>query len=121
MSTNLYPFVTKNQIKAQLAADPEFRKNAIVTLFQKQTAWEQSEKATKEQNRVGFMSSHAVHGTKLAQKIIAGEDLTQEDWDKIDAIAPRYTRQLALFSREDAISSNPELSAVAKLFSSDIG
>jgi hypothetical protein len=116
-SANLYPFLTKAQIKARLEAEPAFRKEAMCLLHTLQTAWEQTSLQTKDKNRQGFMSSHAVNGSKVAMKIKAGEELSSEDWAHVNAIAPRYTRQLAVFFRAQMISEQPALQAVAKLFS----
>lgn len=116
-SANLYPFVTKAQIKAQLEADPTYRQQAMVILFTLQTQYEQDTSSTLNKNRQGFMSSHAVWGTKIAKKIKSGEPLTEEETAKMDSIAPRYSRQLAVFFRAQAIVENPALKAVAALFS----
>lgn len=116
--SNLYPFLTKNQIKARLE-DAEYRKAAMVMLFNKQTEHEQATSTTLNKNRVGFMSSHAVHGTRIAKLIIAGEVLSPEDLDRVDSIAPRYTRQLACFVRQDAIKADPALAEIARVFSAD--
>jgi len=116
---NLYPFVTKSQLKARLESDSAFRCEAIVILHALQTGWEQNAKATKEKNRQGFMSSHAVRGTEVARKLLAGEALTAEDMVHVDRIAPRYTRQLAVYYRAKAIAEQPALKAVAALFSAD--
>jgi hypothetical protein len=116
-SANLYPFLTKAQIRERLEASPEFRCEAMAILHTLQTSWEQNAKATKDKNRQGFMSSHAVNGSKVAEKIKAGAELSAEDWDHVNRIAPRYTRQLAVFFRAKAIAEQPALQAVAKLFS----
>jgi hypothetical protein len=116
-SANLYPFLTKGQIKTRLAEDVDFRRQAMVILFQLQTAHEQSTSTTLSKNRQGFMSSHAVWGTKIARKIAVGEDLTEEEVSKMDAIAPRYSRQLAVFFRAQMVAENPALKAAAVLFS----
>jgi len=111
-----YPFETKAQI---LAAQEDFEvcKRHLVTLYQAQTADEQDEQNTKFKNRRGFMSSHAVNGSKLALKVIGGEEITDEDVVAIRGIVCRYGRQLAAFSREAAIAANPELKAIADIFS----
>lgn len=116
-SQNLFPFTTKNQIKARLEESAEYRRGAIVLLFNKQTAYEQDTSTTLLRNKVGFMSSHAVHGSRIAKLIIAGEELSSEDQARVDVIAPRYSRQLACFAREDAITANPALASVARIFS----
>jgi len=118
-TANLYPFVTKAQIKAQLDSDPSYRHQAMVILFTLQTEHEQATETTLNKNRQGFMSSHAVHGTRIARKIQGGEPLTAEDEAKVEAIAPRYSRQLAVYFRARAIADNPALKAVAALFSAD--
>ena len=116
-TANLYPFMTKNQIKERLSADPTFRCQAMVILYTLQTAFEQSTESTLNRNRQGFMSSHAVHGSRVAKKIKAGEQLSSEDWDRVNTIAPRYSRQLACYLRAQAVADQPALRAVAALFS----
>jgi hypothetical protein len=111
-----YPFATKAQILAS-QADFEVCKRHLITLFQAQTADEQESQDTKYKNRRGFMSSHAVTGSQLASKVISGEELTEEEVEKVRTIVSRYSRQLAAFSREAAIAANPELKKIAEIFS----
>jgi hypothetical protein len=118
-SGNLYPFVTKAQIKEKLESDPLYRCEAMAILHTLQTEHEQATKSTLSKNRQGFMSSHAVKGSEVAVKIKAGEKLTEEDWKTVDKIAPRYSRQLATFARAQAIASDPALAKTAALFSAD--
>jgi len=116
MTTNLYPFKTKAQIKSELEGNLEKCECAIALLFQKQTEWEQSASATKDRNRVGFMSSHAVRGSRIARAVLAGEPLNDADALWCLETAPRYTRQLAIFEREAALEENPALAPLAKVF-----
>jgi hypothetical protein len=116
-SANLYPFVTKAALRERLSSDAAFRREAMVILFTLQTNWEQSTSSTKDKNRQGFMSSHAVNGSRVARKIAAGEELSPEDEAHVEKIAPRYTRQLAVYYRARAIAEQPALQAVAALFS----
>lgn len=116
-TANLYPFVTKAQIKERLEQDPQYRRQAMVILFALQTAYEQTTDSTLTKNRQGFMSSHSVWGGRIARKINAGEELTAEETGKMDAIAPRYSRQLAVHFRAQAIAEQPALKAIAALFS----
>lgn len=118
-SANLYPFLTKAQIRERLDAEPSFRLEAMVILHTLQTEWEQGTRQTKEKNRQGFMSSHAVNGSRVAEAIKAGRELSAEDWTHVNRIAPRYTRQLAIFFRAKAIAEQPGLKAIAALFSAD--
>ena len=114
---NLYPFVTKSQIKARLDESPAYRCEAMLILYALQTEYEQGTSSTRDKNRQGFMSSHAVNGSRVALKIKSGEELSPEDWEHVSRIAPRYTRQLAVYFRAQMLLEQPELQAVAKLFS----
>lgn len=116
VSTNNYPFTTRAQIKANLEGSFDARAQAMVTIFQHQTALEQGADKTLMANRVGFMSSHAVNGSKVAKKLIAGEELDATEVDLVNKIAPRYSRQLAVLERNAALAANPELAEVAAVF-----
>ena len=115
-NTNGYPFKTRKQIKAELDADFTARCAAMVTLFQAQTNQEQATDKTLFANRVGFMSSHAVNGSKVAKKLLASEELEASDVEAINKIAPRYSRQLAALARAETLAANPELAEKAALF-----
>lgn len=111
-----YPFLTKAQIAANIANDFQFACLVITTLYDRQTTFEQETKSTLNKNRRGFMSSHAVNGTKVALKIKAGEALLPEDQAHVDAIAPRYTKQMADHFRAAAIEADPSLAEKAACF-----
>ena len=111
-----YPFRSKAQILAQLAADPAFRLSCLVILFNRQTAYEQATEETRDRNRAGFMSSHSVHGCRIAKKHLAGEELTTEDLGRVEAITCRYGRQLAEHFRGVDVAANPELAKAGAVF-----
>ena len=115
-SANLYPFITKAQLKERLSSDHDFACKAMVILFALQTEYEQAKDTTLDRNRQGFMSSHAVHGSRIARAISAGEVLSEEDHARVDVIAPRYSRQLAVYFRAQAIASQPALAAAGAVF-----
>ena len=128
-SGNLYPFMTKAMIKARLLEEPDFMVESLLILHTLQTEHEQATRSTLNRNKMGFMSSHAVHGSRIAEKVKAGlaqgdclgvvmaTVLTVDDWAKVDSIAPRYTKQLAAYFRAREIAENPALAKVAALFS----
>ena len=111
-----YPFPSKREILESQAHDDVVVEHLGI-LYRAQTEDERETKDTIYKNRRGFMSSHAVNGTKLAEKVLFGEELTPEDWDMARKIVSRYGRQLAAHYREDMISRNPELAEIAKIFS----
>ena len=115
-ATNGYPFMTKSEIKAQLLTDRAFRHDAMLVLFERQTDDEIVSRDTKWKNKRGFMSSHAVHGTRIAELILAGSPISPEDEEKILKIAPAYSKQLASHFQQAAMKSNPALIATAAKF-----
>jgi hypothetical protein len=111
-----YPFETKAQIAHKIATDSQYVMHALCQLHTWQTQHEQEKRTTEVRNRRGFMSSHAVTGSKLAEKLKGGEGLTPAEFDQAQGIVSRYTRQLAVESREQALLANPDLAATAKIF-----
>lgn len=110
-----YPFVTKAQLAVRLQ-DFAFCCEAMAVLFDRQTAFEQDTSSTLSKNRRGFMSSHAVHGTRIARALRAGEPISEEDVPRVLAIAPRYTKQLADHFRQLATEADPALADQAACF-----
>ncbi len=118
MSSNLYPFLSKAQIKARILADDAFMLQCLAIMYSRQTEFEQEVRETRESNRRGFMSSHAVNGSKLAVKA-AGDGLNEEERDRARSIVQCYSKQLACHFRQEAVAANPTLKAVAELFSAE--
>lgn len=115
-TSNNYPFTTKKQIAARIAEDFDYAKSCMVVLYNRQTEHEKDTSSTLSRNHAGFMSSHAVHGTRIAKAILAGEDLTPEDEGRVSTIVGRYTKQLADQARKDAVEADPDLATKAAAF-----
>jgi hypothetical protein len=113
---NSYPFRTKAQILAQLSTDDTFVIECLGILYNRQTSDEQERHDTKYKNRRGFMSSHAVNGCLLVEKMMRGEGWTPEESDKALAIVSRYGRQLATHFRAEQIKASPDLATQAACF-----
>lgn len=116
-----YPFLTKAQISSRIGSDFKFACEVIGILYDRQTKHEQDTKSTLTKNARGFMSSHAVHGSRIAQLLRNGQALDEADMARVAMIAPRYTKQLAEHFRAEAIDANPELKAQAACFFTDQG
>lgn len=117
MASNLYPFMTKAQILAKLASDDEFVTLCLQVMDGRQEEVERDTRETIFRNRRGWMSSHAVNGSKLAAKVSSGEDLTSEEMEVARGMVSRYGKQLAAHFRQQAIAKDPSLGEVAKIFS----
>ena len=111
-----YPFVTKSTIAARIAQDDSFMLECLAIMFARQTSYEQDTRSTRDRNRQGFMSSHAVNGSFLAVKATS-EGLSEEETEKVRSIVCRYTKQLASHFRQVAIATDPSLAEVARVFS----
>lgn len=112
-----YPFRSKRSILEQVATDDAYALHCLCILHDKQTEHEQATKSTKSKNRQGFMSSHAVRGCELAEKVKSNEPLSDEEMGLARAITGRYGKQLAAHFRAEVIAANPELAKVAEVFS----
>jgi len=112
-----YPFRSKRDILNQVATDDAFALHCLCVIHDRQTAHEQATKSTKSKNRQGFMSSHAVRGCELAEKVKGNEPLSEEEMGLARTITGRYGKQLAAHFRAEVIAGNPELAKVAEVFS----
>lgn len=112
-----YPFMTKATIRARIEGDRSFMLQCLAVLYSRQTSHEQDTKSTRDRNRKGFMSSHAVNASTLAVKAASGEELTEEEAAKATAIVSHYTKQLAAHFRAEAIEADPTLAEAARVFS----
>lgn len=85
---------TRDEINALLNRSDAAVERAIVVLFKRQTADEQSSENTKYQNSVGFSSAHAHTGTYLAKWILSGKHLNGRFLERARHIALLHSRQL---------------------------
>lgn len=115
--SNNYPFLTKAQIAERLSVEDDFVLQATLILTGRQTEDELQVRETRHKNRTGWMSSHAVFGTKMSEKVSAGETLSDEEVTRLRGMVCHYGRQLAAHFRAEAVRENPALTAVARLFS----
>jgi hypothetical protein len=113
----LYPFQTKAAIKSLILSDVSFAMECAQIMTARQTDYEQSSKQTVVKNRSGWMSSHAVFGTKMTDKLASGETLEPNETARLQEMVSHYGKQLAAHFRQEAITNNPELKAVAEVFS----
>jgi len=116
MSENLYPFLTKKQIKSRIEEDDAFVVTCLGVMHSRQTEHEVDSKTTQDRNKRGWMSSHAVRGTELALKVAGGEDLDEEELALARKMVGSYSKQLASHFRQAQLAEEPELAATAAVF-----
>ena len=112
-----YPFQSKAAIKTLILEDVGFAMECAQIMSSRQTAFEHETKQTVVKNRSGWMSSHAVNGTKLTDKLALGEELEPNETARLQEMVSHYSKQLASHFRQEAIRNNPDLAAVAAVFS----
>lgn len=99
MNANGYPFLSRAQILARVAADPAFALECFRAL----------------NDYRGWMASHQTAATALTVKVSNG---TPEERDYAEAarLAARYGKTLARLFRERALAERPELAVVGAVF-----
>lgn len=113
---NLYPFMTKAQIKTRILEDESFALECARIMTSRQTDYEVSAKSTIVKNRAGWMSSHAVFGTKCTEKLDRGEALEPNEVARLTEMVSHYSKQLASHFRDQAVNENPALAAAGRIF-----
>lgn len=112
-----YPFVGAKRVKEVLASNEEVQLLTIRLLHALQTESEQLARDTEVRNKAGFMSSDAWHGSRIAEVLGAGGELSIEDLERIPKIASKYSKQLTTQLRRFAMIDDPKLAAYAAVFS----
>jgi len=76
---------------------------AVVALYRRQTASEQSQYSTQEQNGRGFNASDAPMCTRVAKKLLAEHDLDDEELGETRHRMLKYTNQLLEIAVENEL------------------
>jgi hypothetical protein len=111
---NLYPFLSKSDIKTRIVNDVSFAMECAQIMTSRQTEYEQEAKTTVNKNRRGWSCSHAVFGTTATNKLRAGEELEPHEVARLQDMTSHYSKQLASHFRVEAIKANPDLKAIAE-------
>ena len=70
-----YPFITTNEFRTALRANPELAMLSFIMQYTLQEDYEKDSRETVEDNNRGFMSSHAKTATRIAEAIMLGGEL----------------------------------------------
>lgn len=93
--------MTAAEIKENiLNGDQIWMERAIVAIYKRQTAAEQSGGETSEHNGMGFNKFHARMGTYWAKHIMGGGHLYGDHVEKARKMIARYSGQLATIVAE---------------------
>ena len=96
-------------IKDLLINDRALLEMAVVAIYQRQTASEQSTFSTRENNGIGFAGCDSINGTVMAKYILTGierfrksygQNLSGKWVDKALKMMPKYAGQLARIELE---------------------
>ena len=86
--------VVTTYVKNQLSTNPAWAQRAIVKLWQRQTADEQSAQATGHDNGVGFNGTDAFILSSFAEQINKGRTLSPKQLAIAFKKLPKYSRQI---------------------------
>lgn len=96
---------TAEMIREKLLTDPRWLRRAIVAIWQRQTADEQSALTTKYHNGVGFNGRDAGILSSFAEQITRGRTLSAKQVAVARKLMPKYSRQLASIANEPKTKS----------------
>lgn len=117
VATGEYPFLSQKAIKPVLEGSFALQLLTVQLLHALQTEDEQLKRDTRDRNKVGFMSSDAWHGSRIAEAVSAGALLADEDSARVPRIACKYSKQLSVQLRRLAIMRDAKLAGLAAVFS----
>jgi hypothetical protein len=87
-------------IACQIDNDPQFIEQAILALYRKQTENEQSTRRTYERNRAGFSAPDAFEFSRMAERLLEGERLSQSDLESCRHPMKNGMPRLAKYRRQ---------------------
>ena len=91
-----------DEIKTKVGSDPRWATRAIVALFNKQTADEQSAEITQEKNFMGFNGVDAEILTSFAKQVVyKGRTLSQKQLAIAFKKLPKYSKQLLKIANKE--------------------
>ena len=76
---------------------------AVVAIYRRQTATEQSQWATVEQNGKGFTAADASYCTRIAKLLLAGKALTTQQLEETRCRMRKYAGQLVTVAIENSL------------------
>lgn len=85
----------EKQIREKVASDPAWVERAIVVIYQRQTADEQSARTTVHENKMGFAGPDAGILSDFARRILDGRHLSEKQLAVAYKLMPKYAKQLA--------------------------
>jgi hypothetical protein len=94
----------RRTLLSQLASNSRLVERAIIVLYERQTADEQSSSTTVHHNGKGFSAWSAERGSYYARWIQSGKHLTGVHLQRARHIAQRHVRQLVELAQQKAAS-----------------
>lgn len=86
--------ITETEIRTKLATDQKWLERAVIVIYSRQTATEQSSRTTINDNGIGFSASDANVMSYCATWINKGNHLSGKFLDRARKIMPKYSKQL---------------------------
>ena len=91
--------LTKAYIKKMVTTDRSWTERAVVAIYERQTADEQQDGATRHNNKVGFSGPDAYILSEFARWLNSGKHISQKQLALAQKRIGKYAGQLLLIAR----------------------
>jgi hypothetical protein len=105
MSKKITKGAIAEYVREQLKTDDRWAKQALLKIYELQTAEEQASGYTKVYNNVGFSGVHGEIMSSLAEQLIRKDWLSPKQMKLVHKIIHKYTRQVIEISNLDKLTA----------------
>lgn len=85
---------TEKEVQENIDNNPSAVNRAILALYSKQTLDEKTSHSTQKTNKMGFNGADAPFGTSLAEQIMKGRTLTDNQLATARRMLKKYVKQI---------------------------
>ena len=105
MSKKITKGAIAEYVREQLKTDDRWAKQALLKIYELQTAEEQASGYTKVYNNVGFSGVHGEIMSSLAEQLIRKDWLSPKQMKLVHKIIHKYTRQVVEISNLEKLTA----------------
>ncbi|RLG78443.1 MAG: hypothetical protein DRO14_00470 [Thermoprotei archaeon] len=92
--------ISQEEIRRKVSSDPRWAIRALLAIYARQEADEQATGRTVYRNGVGFNARDAEILTSIAERVLAGQLVSQKQMNVVLRAMPKYSSQLAEIAEE---------------------
>lgn len=92
-------------LRGKIASNPDWAKRALLKIYENQTATEQDNGHTIEDNGIGFSGSDSAFLSSLAEQLKTRGTLSDKQTASIQKLMPKYSKQILAITDEAILNS----------------